>query len=788
MPEKIISRSSISMYEQDMVNYSIVVNRRRAIPEIRDGLKTVQRRVVYAAYKEGLTSPSKVDKSASIVGEVMKRYHPHGSTYGTFVNLGQWFKTKYPLFYIHGNYGNVSGDGAAAERYTEAALSNFGYDILIDELNQSPNIVDWNQTYKRNNDKEPEYLPTKVPLLLMNGATGIGVGMAIDIPPHNLVEVIEATRTLLRNPNAEIVLVPDLCQPCEIINTDWKEISNTGRGSFKVRGKIETIQEKNGSYTLRIVSLPEYTTTTAVYEKILKLVKEKQLPMVKDVFNSLQRDTDLPDIIIKLNQGADPNYVKQVIYAKTDVQKNMSVNFEAVSMNGIDIQRFSYKAYLQTFIDQRVNIKFRLYCNKLQQAMTKHHKIDAFVKVLESGKIDDIYFLIRKSKKDDRNKIIEYIIKNCNTTDVQANYIIDTNLIKLSAANVMQLRQDRKDLEAKINSYMPRVTDDGSLIKAEIDAELVEIEKKYGSPRLCTIIDSAKENEIPKGTFKVVITERNYIRKIPDIDKINIVRKDNPKFILRVDNAENILIFDNKGKVFNLPVSKIPITDKIGVGTDVRVLVRNLTSDIISVFYEPIIQNIAKSGAKHYMAVLSKYNTIKKLDIEDFLTVSPSGLLYSKLKDDDEIVSVALVPHNLDIVISSGHKVLRTKLKDIPLFKRNASGSKAMDTTDTLNGLSVLYPDSTDIVVLTKNGKFNRFNSALMQAHSRACKGASAIKLDASDEIFNIFGVNENDIIRVVTSEGVQDIPVASIKVKSSIAAGTKMIKGIILRADPIKA
>lgn len=788
MAEKIINRSSISMYEQDMVNYSIVVNRRRAIPEIRDGLKTVQRRVVYAAYKEGLTSPSKVDKSASIVGEVMKKYHPHGSTYGTFVNLGQWFKTKYPLFYIHGNYGNVSGDGAAAERYTEAALSNFGYDILIDELNQSPNIVDWNQTYKRNNDKEPEYLPTKVPLLLMNGATGIGVGMAIDIPPHNLIEVIEATRTLLKNPNAEIVLAPDLCQPCEIINTDWKEISNTGRGSFKVRGKIETIQEKNGSYTLRIVSLPEYTTTTAVYEKILKLVKEKQLPMVKDVFNSLQRDTDLPDIIIKLNQGADPNYVKQVIYAKTDVQKNMSVNFEAVSLNGIDIQRFSYKAYLQTFINQRVNIKFRLYCNKLQQAMTKHHKIDAFVKVLESGKIDDIYFLIRKSKKDDRNKIVEYIIKNCHTTDVQANYIIDTNLIKLSAANVMQLRQDRKELENKINSYMPRVTDDGSLIKAEIDAELVEIEKKYGSPRLCKIIDSSKENEIPKGTFKVVITERNYIRKIPDIDKINIVRKDNPKFILRVDNAENILIFDNKGKVFNLPVSKIPITDKTGVGTDVRVLVRNLTSDIISVFYEPIIQNIAKSGAKHYMAVLSKYNTIKKLDIEDFLTVSPSGLLYSKLKDDDEIVSVALVPHNLDIVISSGHKVLRTKLKDIPLFKRNASGSKAMDTADTLNGLSVLYPDSTDIVVLTKNGKFNRFSSALMQPHSRACKGASAIKLDSSDEIFNIFGVNENDIIRVVTSEGIQDVAVSSIKVKSSIAAGTKMIKGIILRADPIKA
>ena len=789
MAEKIIDHSAISMYEQDQTKYSIVVNRRRAFPEVRDGLKPVQRRVVYGAYREGQTSPGRVDKSASLTGAIMKYMHPHGSSsiYEAIVTLTNWFKTKYPLFYGQGNWGNVSGSGAAAERYTECALSNFGYDIMIDELAQANNIVDWIPTYKRNNDREPEFLPAKIPILLINGSFGIGVGMAINVPSHNLTEVIEATRALMRDPNQETVLIPDLCQACTIIDTDWRAISNTGRGSFKVRGNIVTETDKKGNVILHITSLPEMVTTTAVYEKILSMVEQKQLPMIKDIFNALTDEK--PDIVIHLKPGSDPNYVKQVIYAKTDVQKTISVNFEAVATNGIDTKRFSYKEYLLTFIDQRMNIKFRLYCNKLQQVMTQHHKIDAFIKVLESGEIDTIINMIRKHKGTDETPIIEYIIKKCGLTDVQAKFIINTNLSRLSMGHLNNYRAERKKLDADIKTFRATVTDDGTIIKKEIDQELADIAKKYGTPRICRIADINEENQIPKGTFKIVITERNYIRKIPDVDRIGIVKKDNPKFILKVDNAENILIFDNKGKVFNLPISKIPITDRNAPGTDIRILIKNLTSDIISVYYEPIFQKIAKSGKKHYLTVLTKSNTIKKLDIEDFLNVNPSGLMYSKIKDDDEVVGIALSPHNLDVVICSGHNALRTALKDIPLFKRNATGSRAMDTNDFINGLSVIYPDASDIVVVTKNGKFNRFNITMLPSYARARKGVGVIKLDANDEIFNIFGVNESDKIRLVTSEGVEEVPVASIKVKSRLAAGTKMIqsKGVIVRADIVR-
>lgn len=788
MAEKIIEHSAISMYEQDQTKYSIVVNRRRAFPEVRDGLKPVQRRVIYGAYVDGLTNPANKDKSASLVGMVMKHYHPHGdsSIYDAIVCLTNWFKLKMPLFYGKGNWGNVTGSGAAAMRYTECALSNFGYDVLIDELAQSNNIVDWIPAYKRNR-KEPEFLPAKVPLLLINGSFGIGVGMTINVPSHNLIEVLEATRRLMKNPNEEVILIPDLCQACVLIDTDWKSISKTGRGSFKVRGDIITETDKKGNYILHIISLPEMVTTTAVYEKILNMIEQKQMPMIKDVFNSTKGDK--PDIIIYLKPGSDPNYVKQVIYAKTDVQRTVSVNFEAVDLNGIDTRRYSYKDYLLAFIDQRMNIKFRLYCNKLQQEMTRHHQVDAFIKVLESGEIDTIINMIRKQNTTEEAPIVEYIVKKCNLTDIQAKFIISSNLSKLSMGRLNKYREERDRLNENITTYTAAVTDDGTIIKNEIDAELLEIEKKYGTPRICRVANVDDENQIPKGTFKIVITERNYIRKIPDIDKVGIVKKDNPKFILKVDNAENILIFDNKGKVFNLPVSKIPISDRNSSGTDIRILIRNLTSDIICVLYEPIFKKIIESGSKHYLTILTKSNTIKKLDIEDFLNVNPSGLLYSKIRDNDEVVGITLVPYNLDIVICSGRNALRTTLKEIPLVKRNSIGSKAMDTTDPINGLSAIYPDASDIVVVTKSGKFNRFSIEMLSSHARARKGVPVIKLDSNDEIFNIFAVNDSDKIRLVTSEGIEEIHVSDIKVKSRIAAGTKMMvsKGVIVRADVIR-
>lgn len=790
MSEHIIDKASLEMYEQDQAKYSVVANRRRAIPEIRDGLKPIQRRVCYGAFKNKFISPTHRSKSADLVGDIMGKLHPHGdsSIYGAIETLVAWFKCKYPLMYGYGNWGNVLGSGAASMRYTETSLTDFGYEVVCEDLSIAPNVVNWIDTYKRD-DKEPEFMPVKVPLLLINGTFGIGVGMAVNIPSHNLGEVIDVTLGLMDDPKMKFCLIPDMCQACDLIGDDWKSICDTGSGSFKVRGKIITEQDKkSGNYTLRIVSLPDQVNTTSIYDKILDMVEKKELPMVKDLYNSLEGE--YPNVIINLRPGSDPNFVKQVLYAKTAVQQSYSVNFEVVDVDGINIRRFNYRDYLLTFIDQRMNVKFRIYASKLQQAMTRHHRIDAYIKVMESGEIDKIIDMVKKQDTIDDEVIMEYIIKKCHVTDLQAKFIMETQVSRLSMGHLKRYKEERAKLEADISAYEAAVTDDGTIIKNEIKQELLNIKAKYNNPRLCSVLDTSMENQIPKGTFKIVVTESNFIRKIPDVDKVNVVRKDNPKFIIRVDNAENIILFDNKGKCFVLPVHRIPITDKSDRGTDVRMLIKNLTSDIIAVFYEPIFKKILESNNKHYLTVVTKNNFIKKMDIEDFLHVNPSGLIYTKLKDmSDEVVNVSLIAHSLDIVACSGKKALRMQLHDIPCYKRSSNGCTCMKGSEFITGLTPIYPDSSDIIVVTKNGKLNRFSSAMMQCHKRATGGSKVIKLDSNDEIHAIVGANETDTLKILTTEGSVEIPVSQIKVKSTLAAGQRFteIKGIVVRVDVIR-
>lgn len=787
MSEKIVQRDVVPMYEEGMSKYSIAVNRIRAIPNTIDGLKPIQRRIIYQAYVDHMIGPSNKKKSNKLAGQIMGLLHPHGDPYPSFVPMVAWYKTKYPPLFGHGNWGNPNTPEPASSRYTETALSKFGYDIFCEDLQRSKHSVTWVDTYLRDGTKEPEYLPVRLPMLLINGGFGIGLGLQFYCAPHNLSEVVKATRDLLKNPQNDVVLVPDFCQELEILNTDWKQLSHTGRGVFKVRGKITEEHNKKGEVILHVVSLPDNISGSKVYDKILAMYEDKQLPMVKDVLRNLDK-RGCPDIIIHLRQGADPNYVKQVLYAKTEIMSTVSVNFEAVAPNGIDIKRYSYKEYLLEFIEQRMEVKFKLYCNLLQQALTRFNTIDAYIKVLESGKVESIIRMIRKAKGTEDRPLVEYIIKSCKMTDLQAKFIINAPLSRLSAGYLVKYRKERSELDKKIKVYTAMVTDDGSLIKAEIDQELVELEQKYRTPRLCKVIDSDKENEIPKGTFIVAITEKNFIRKLPDGSKVNVVRKDKPKHILKVDNAENILIFDNKGKVFSLPVSKIPICDKTNAGTDVRILIRKLTSEITAVYYEPIFTKIAKSTNKHYLVMLTKQNVIKKLDIKDFTNVTPSGLIYTKLKDQtDEVVSIILAQHNADVLITNDKKVLRAPLKEVSEMKRNAVGVRAMSGNLFMNSMSIIYPKTKYLVAVTKDGKVNKFAQDTFACHKRGTGGNNVVKLSDNDALYGIYGVDDGDHMHVLTANGVVDIDTTTIKTKSTVAAGTKMIKSEILKIDIVR-
>lgn len=777
MAETIIKQNATQGYIQEMARYAIVDNRRRMIPDVRDSFKPVQRRILYDMLELNAVSEGTKKKSARIVGDTMGKYSPHGdqSIYGAMGNMVGWWRCKIPLINGWGNWGNFQGSKPAAMRYTEAYLAPFTNDCVLGLLKKYPSVVDWRENFD-GTTKEPETLPVMIPLLLINGASGIGVGMKMDLPPHNVHEVIDAARRLLRYPNTEVVLVPDLCMPCDIVDANWKKISNEGNGKFRVRGRIEVGEYKKAP-ALFIKSLPDGVTTDSIKTKLEEMTAKGVISQVKDIlWEGTSKDMNL---VIKLDKNADPYYFRDVVYKNTNAETTYSINFEAI--HDLDHLRFSYKSYMELYLVNAKMVLFRMHCSKYHDAMTRAFELEAYIKVMTSGKIDEIYKAIRKNKSSDNTELIAWLCKLLSVTEFQAGFIIKASLSKFSKGNLLAYQAEYNECIAVAEENRDIIINDGTdgkpdKIAEELDQILADYDKKYGTPRICNVLKESDYSGVPKGTFKIVVTENNFIRKLQENDNVGIVKGDNPNYILKADNTENILLFSNKGKVYKLPVSKIPLTDK-GAGTDIRLLVKGLTSDIANVMYEPDLVKISKMKWKHYLVTVSAGNSIKKLEIEDFLAVPPSGIFYTKLNETDSVQDVQIIPDGLDLVIYSGHKALRCPLNEIPLYKRNAVGVAAMNTKDNIGGLSVLYQDITHIAVVTKSGKINKFDIMGMPQAKRNQAGNSVIKLGTTDSIISIYGVNDNSTIRVITANsGAIDIKASDIPSTSSISAGKKII------------
>ena len=702
------------------------------------------------------------------VGSVMPMICAHNSSiYGALKPISNWWECKMPLATIWGNCGTFQGDGMAAMRYTEAYLSEISVEFM-QMLRRYNSVVDWSPNFD-NTTKEPDYLPFLIPILLINGASGIGVGMRMDIPPHNPREVIKATRKLLKDPNADVVLVPDFCMPCDIIDNNWKQISNTGVGKFKARGQAH-IGEYKKHPAIFITSLPQGVNSNSISNRLNDMIQKGSITGIQGIY--WEGSATEVNLVVQLKKGQSPEYMLDMIYKYTQLESSYSINFEAIY--GVEHLRFSYKSYLQLFIETAKLTIFRMYQEKYQQVMTRWHQLDAYIKVIQSGEIDNIYKAIRKSKTGDLDQLVQWLCKKLDITDLQAGYIIKSDLGKFSKGYLEKYLAESQQCWNDALEYQKIILDDNRITQ-ELDQTLEYYDKKYCKPRICNIISESDTSNIPKGTFTLVVTEGNYVRKLPEGATVNTVRKDYPNYIMQVENTENILLFANTGKVYKLPIYKIPATDKSNAGTDIRTLVKGLTSDICSVMYEPNILAASKLKRKHYMVVLSAGNTIKKLDLEDFLTVPPSGIIYTKLNDNDTVVSTAIVPDGMDVVVYSGHKALRMKMKDIPHYKRSTLGVLAMNTKDPIEGMDTMYDDITHIVVVTRNGKINRFIAEGLITGKRYQTGSSVIKLGSRDNVVSIYGVNEKNSIRVVTSSSTIDIPVADIPCGSSVSSGTKI-------------
>lgn len=779
--EKIILKNVSDAYVDDMVRYSIETNRRRAFPDYKDGLKLVQRRTLYAMAFQ-LPCVDKLVKTAQVVGKVMGELHPHGdsSIADVAMNLSRWWDNYIPLIYSESNIGSMQGDKSAHMRYTEVMLSKFAVDVIFKEMKETPNIVDWTSTFT-GDGVEPEYLPVKVPLLLINGVHGIGTGKATSIPSHNINEVIDATVKLIDNPNAQVVLIPDQCMACEIIDTNWKRISNSGNGSFTVRGVV-TIEvadkgKANEHYMLVVRSVPDGATLddgkdTGIHYQINKLVADGKLPQVVDLVED-SHDKDLR-YQIHLKKGADPNYVRDFLYKTTNLQKPQNVNFEV--LNGIEpMTRMSYKSYLQAFIEQRKITKYRYYCLKLQKARTKLHEKEICIMLIKSGKVNEINKKIQKSKSKNDQELVDWLIGLFKITDLQAKFILNYPFKNLAPFHLKQYEEEAKKYKEIDNECMNKILHP-ELILQEIKDELLEIKQEYGFPRKSRVISEAEIFDIPQGTFNIVITENSYIKKLPVNESIGAYKGDKPVLITKAENTSDIIFMTSQGRGFKYPVHKIPITEKNSLGIDVRILIKGISSEIVSMFDAEVIKSLANLRQKHYAILVTKGNYIKKLDLNDILISTQSGVIMTKLNPGDSVKDVIISSNKNDIVIYSKKKALRCKMESVPNYKRNTLGVYAMKTDEEIDGISVVDPKATDIVVVTESGRINKFDISGLPLADRYTSGNRAIKLGKTDSIVSIFSTTDNNHIRVVTKNTIHDIPVKDIQRTSSISPGTKVI------------
>lgn len=784
MQDKIIKVDTREQYMNNMARYSIYVLYARFIPDIRDGLKTVQRRTLYAMWNDiGCTSIGTKRKSANTTGIVIAKYHPHGDVgvYDAMKTMTNPWEIKIPLINYDSNSGSIQGGPQAAARYTESYLSKFAVDNIIGDMNEAKEVVDWQSTFD-NHTMEPECLPIKVPILLVNGFFAIAIGRRLEVPKHSLNDVIDATIQLLHNPNSKIILIPDPCQKCEIIDTDWKKISNMGFGYYTQRGIIQIDTAKNGNTILRIKSVPDLVTANSVVDKIEELIKDNILIQVQDIQDH-STEYEL-DIHIILKKGADPNYVKQVLYKNTMLQDTKRVNMEVI--DGTEIKRVGYKAYLLYFLEFRKECKFRLYNIRLQKAETRLHQIDTYIKILESGDVEQIVHMIRNQASMEESYLVDWLMKKLKITDLQAKFVLHTEIGRLSKGHLNKYKEEQAKLLNDINGYINIITHE-ELINQEIEAELLDIKAKYGKPRQSILISEAEASNIPEGEFKVVITEQNYVKKMGINDPIKVIKGDQPKCVVIADNSKDILLFDQMGKVFRLPVHKITFTEKNSAGIDIRMLIKKATSNIISAMYVPIVETLANKQSKYYIVTLTRAGLIKRMDLNDVINATPSGIIYSKLNPNDQICDILIANHKSDIIVYTGTKALRFGIDDIPYLKRATLGNISMKTNEPIDGMSVVTAETKELVVVTVKGKFNKLSPSVLARSTRNRAGVKVIKLSKNDYIKNIFSCNGNVKIRITRIDEVIDINIDNIPMGSSISSGEKLCKDGVIKAELVQ-
>ena len=795
---RITTRRIDTEMSESYLDYAMSVIVTRALPDVRDGLKPVHRRILYAMWSLGLKPSAKFRKSATVVGEVLGKYHPHGdvAVYDSLVRLAQDFSMRYPLILGQGNFGSMDGDSPAAMRYTEAKLGKISEEILTDTERETVNFVpNYDGT-----QKEPGVLPALLPNLIINGTMGIAVGMATNIPPHNLTEVVEGITHLIDHPNASVddlvqfVKGPDF--PTGGIIYDASEIKQTyatGKGSIVIRAKTEIVEAKNGLYKIIVTEIPYQVNKATLIEKIAQLVQEKRIEGIKDLRD--ESDREGVRIVIELKKDSYPQKVLNRLFTATQLQDTFHVNMLAL-VDGIQPRVLNLKMIFEEYINHRQEVVKRRAQYDLNKASERAHILEGLKLALLH--IDRVIAIIKKSKnKEEAHK---NLVKKFKLTDPQTQAILEMKLQQLANLERLAVLQELKDKKALIKELKALLSSPAK-IKQVIKKELNELKEKYGDERRTQVIVQglgkfSQEDLIPKESTIVVVTRDDYIKRCPpDTFKaqgrggkgvIGLTPKEEDVVdkIFTTNTHADLLFFTSKGRVFQLKAYDIPRAGRTARG---QALVNFLQLAPGEQVNEAI--PVEDLGAYKYLVMVTRGGQIKKVDTNQFGKVRKSGLIAIRLKKDDELQWVKPSAGKDDIIlVTANGQSIRFKEKDIRPMGRAASGVRGirLKKTDQVVGMDMISsgPSLADeqLLVVMKKGYGKRTNLKNYKVQHRGGSGVKAAKITTkTGDLVSAFIVNtklEQEDLVIISGKGqVIRLPLKSVSVLGRATQGVSLMR-----------
>lgn len=784
--DRLEENNIVSEIETSFIEYSMSVITSRALPDLRDGLKPVHRRILYSMLESGYTPDKAHRKSAKIVGDVMGNYHPHGdsSIYEAMVRMAQDFSYRYPLVDGHGNFGNIDGSGAAAMRYTESRLSKISLEMLRD-INKD--TVDFVPNYDEST-KEPAVLPSRFPNILVNGTMGIAVGMATNIPPHNLGEVIDGCVAYIDNPDIDVtglmqyIKGPDFPTGASILgNSGIKKAYETGRGTITIRSKA-TIEESNGRHHIIIEEVPYGVNTAELKNKVADLVHTKVIDGISDYHTDLK---DGVKITITLKKDANPQVVLNNLYKHTSFQTTYGIIFLMLD-NGVP-KTLNLKEIISKYVDYQKEVIIRRTKFDLNKAEKRVHILEGYKIALDN--IDDFIKIIRDAETDIEAKT--KLIEKYNLSEIQAEAILELKLRRLTGLEREKIEAELQDLLEKIKYYKEILASEEKVL-AIVKQELLEIKEKYGDERRTNIDMTAvdyieDESLIPVENIVVTLTNKGYIKRMASetyktqnrggvgIKGMSTNEDDFVEKLISMTTHDYLMFFTNKGKVYRTKGYEVPLYSRQSKGIPIVNLLPFEKEEEVTAMLK-----IEQNEKSKYIVFCTKNGLIKRTNISEFENIRNSGKIAITLKETDELISVKKTTGENEIVIASSNgRMIRFNENEIRIMGRTATGVKGIELEDNniCVGCEIANPGQ-EILVVTSNGYGKRTNIDEYRMTHRGSKGVRALNLtEKNGNIVSFKLVNADEDLMIITDSGIIiRLAVNQVSTTGRVAQGVRLI------------